>query len=111
MSARYAKTSSRGRAIVIDAVTGCTAPEGYRAGASHGLALCGGTRADAHRAVAAGVHQLRSRRRLAAEVPAEVADDALARRGLVDVHALADQRRPAAVHAPDAARGEGPDAP
>src|SRR3954470_8109784 len=98
MSARYSKTSSRGRAIVISFRSGSTGPRSLRSRAHSqpdGLAVLGVT------------HDMRSLRRRAAARAAQLADHRAPR---VDVHALADEGRPAAVGAVRASRFAGPHA-
>src|SRR6266511_6112066 len=86
MSARYSKTSSRGRAIVISTLTGSTARECTR-GPS------GGPSPDGESALGV-VDDLRALGVVAAPGPAEVADE----RAVAEaVHALADQRGAPAV--------------
>src|SRR4051795_6308476 len=87
MSARYSKTSSRGRAIVISLTSGSTGPRSLR-GRAHpqpdGLPVLG------------AVHDLRALGGRAAARPAKLADDGAP---LVEVDALAHERRAAAVRA------------
>src|ERR1700712_2380364 len=85
MSARYSKTSSRGRSIVMDSSMGSTDP-----------AVLPLQAPDADRArVLRRAHELRGLRGLTATRPAQLADDPLA----VQVDALADQRRAVAMNA------------
>jgi hypothetical protein len=85
MSARYSKTSSRGRSMLISSSMGSTTPAVLPLQTAH-----------AHRAgVLRRAHELTRAWSLAAARPAELADDPLA----VEIDALADQRRAMAVNA------------
>src|SRR3954470_17928674 len=99
MSARYSKTSSRGRAMTTSAVTGSTRgilPADLRSG--------GPRRDDADGVAALEVaHELDGVRRAAAQRRAQRADR---RRAAEAVHALADQWRAAAVGARVASGGQ-----
>src|SRR6187455_1424571 len=96
MSARYSKTSSRGRSMLMDSSMGSTAPAVLPLQTAH-----------ADRAgVLRRAHELRGLRSLAATRPAELADDPLA----VEIDALADQRRAVAMNAERAFVGECSDA-
>src|SRR3954469_19618604 len=90
MSARYSKTSSRGRSITTCAVTGSIRPRILGRDAPHRDLVLG------------GAHDLLAARRLAPQWPAQLADQPLA----VQEHRLADQRRAMAVHAAAPSRGE-----
>src|SRR3954464_3998483 len=96
MSARYSKTSSRGRAIVISLTSASTGPRSLRGGAHpqpDGLPALG------------VVHELRALGGGAAARAAQLADDGAAG---VDVDVLADERRAPAVRAVVASRFAGP---
>src|SRR3954453_14269666 len=85
MSARYSKTSSRGRSMVIESSMGSTAPAVLPAG-GHAAHPDGPL-------VLGRAHELGRLWRLAAARAAELADDPLA----VEVDPLAHQRRAVAV--------------
>src|SRR3954447_23236399 len=98
MSARYSKTSSRGRAIVISLTSGSTGPRSLR----------GGAHPQPDGVTALGVrHDLRALRGRAAARAAQLAHH---RAAGVDVDAFADERGPAAVRAVVASRFAGPHA-
>src|SRR5215207_4656563 len=97
MSARYSKTSSRGRSIVMVSSTGSTTP-GV-------LPQAGSTDADGA-LVLGRAHQLGPLRGVAAARPAQLADHCLG----VEIDTLADQRRAVAVVAAGALVGEQADA-
>src|SRR6478672_7676879 len=85
-SARYSKTSSRGRAIVISTLTGSTARECTRG-------RSGGPAPDRQPALGV-VHDVRALGDVVAPRPAQLADE---RAAAVAVYALADQRGAPAV--------------
>jgi hypothetical protein len=96
--------------MTIDTVRGSTAGGSLLAGDDAMLGdVLGGARCEAHGLPALGVaHGLDGHRRIAAQRPAELADDAGV--GAVDVHLLADKRRATAVCAAVAISREDPDA-
>src|SRR4051794_5437005 len=105
MSARYSKTSSRGRSMLASTVMGATAGRQFRARTASATARCG--RPSGGRAQPAdGVPALAVADDLdavglgAAQRGAQGADEAVAG---VPVDLLADERRPPAVHAAVAA--------
>src|SRR5690348_8975367 len=93
MSARYSNTSSRGREIVVETVSGSTGPDsmwprdaGGRGGASGGPAV-----GDPHRvAESRTVNDARAQRLVAFERAAQLAQHDLT---LVEIDLLPDQRR------------------
>src|SRR5689334_18380561 len=104
MSARYSKTCSRGRAIVVETVNGST-PRILCGGSGCGGALI----ADAHRVTVGGaVHDPGRAGRLSLERPAQLAEDPAPG---VHVDALADQRGTVAVAATFGPRRHLVDAP
>src|SRR4051812_44188061 len=97
MSSRYAKTSSRGRAITVETLSGSMAARSL-----------GGGGQPAHRAVVLGVRDdLRALRLGRVGRPAEGADEGVA---AVEVDALAGQRRASAVSADVAIAPQGAEA-
>src|SRR5215218_8389938 len=90
MSARYSKTSSRGRSMLIVSSRGSTAPGVLPASDANGALVLG------------RAHELGALRGLAAARAAELADDPLG----VQVDPLADQRGAVAVDAAGALAGE-----
>src|SRR4051794_4427792 len=101
--------------MVVLTETGSTGAQGYPPGrpcdAPRDALRSGGARHGLDRPPVLGrVHELGALRRLAVQRAAQLADQALAAGGDVEVHALPDQRIPMAIVALRAAGSEGPDA-